>query len=440
MRNRASGSFLSGVFWNAAVMAVLWPLSIVTAIFIGRWLGPAGKGEYTLATLVGTLLYTVLNLGVTASISYFLGGERVAEGSLTKSVISLGTLLGIAAILITWALDLSGWSASSFGVPRLPRAVWLVVLALPFQFVGTFLQFVILARGRRVLFAVLPAVGQVFLGAGIGALVLLESLTPSTAAGALAATQVLTGLILLVYQQRRVRWLHEPYLGLEALRRLTNFSLVSYAGGVFYFLVQRADVFLLGVLLDLRAVGLYSVAYGFSEILMLLPQRLGTLYLPRVAADKAALENTQELRLSSSMVFVGTVASAVALSVIAPPAIRFFYGSAFGDAVIPFLLLLPGICALAVGGLQATYLCGVGKVSVATAASGFALLLNVLLNLVLIPLYGVAGAAVASSLTYSAQALLLIAAVSRLTNDRPWAMLSSASPAIMMGVLRRAFR
>ena len=66
--------------------------------------------------------------------------------------------------------------------------------------------------------------------------------------------------------------------------------------------------------------------------------------------------------------------------------------------------------------------------------------LNVLLNLVFIPRYGILGAAAVSSLTYCTQALLFIGAVSRVTKAPPLAMLTSAPPAIFFGLLKRAFR
>ncbi len=72
------------------------------------------------------------------------------------------------------------------------------------------------------------------------------------------------------------------------------------------------------------------------------------------------------------------------------------------------------------------------------AAAGAALAVNLSLNVFLIPRYGILGAAVTSSLTYGFQAIWLIGAASHLAKAKPIAMLTSASPRLLVGVLKRA--
>ncbi len=420
-------------------MAISLPVSILTAVLIGRLLGPSGKGEYTLATLVVGLLVTIFHAGIPASVSYFLGTERALEHSLVKTVVLMAAVfagVGLAGVVL---LDMAGWSAHVFGIPRLTAAMWLALCAFPFQLVGMYLQFVVLARGQRILFAALPAVGQFVFSAVTVALALFGQLSVWRAVGAQVVSQVLVAGILALYLQLRVNWWRAPLLGAGVSRNLLRYSAVTYVAQGLQFLVQRVDVFLVSVFLDLRAVGLYSVAYGTAELLLLLPQRFGDLYLPRVASGRTAQELARETPVSSSLVFVGTLASAGILSLIAPFAIRAFYGREFGPAVGPFLLLLPGVCGMAAAAIQSAFLSGVGRVNINAGAAAAALVLNVALNLVLIPRYGISGAAVASSAAYWLQALVLISVVSRITNTRPLAMLTSAPPAVIVGVLKRAF-
>ena len=431
-------SFLSAVFWNWALMAVSLPVSMATAVVVARWLGPAGKGELALATTVGTLLFLALSLGVPVSLSYYLSGGRLPEGALVKTAITLAGALSAAAILTAALLDRSGWCQFVFGSPRLSRTAWIIVGALPFQFLGTFLQFVILAQGRRVLFAALPVVGTLVAALLTGLLAWSNLLTPPSAAAAQAVSHLATASILLVCVGRRVAWWRSPAAGVW--KALVRYSSATYVAQNLQFLIQRVDVFLVSAMLDYRAVGLYAVAFGIAELLLLLPQRFGALYLSRVAGDRSPEGKAQEVAVSCSLVVVGTVVAAAALSAGAPFAIRFFYGDGFAGSVTPFLLLLPGVCGLAASSVQGAYLSGIGKVNTyaATAAAGLAL--NVALNLTLIPRYGLSGAAVASSLAYCAQAFLLIRAVARLTRARPLAMLTSAPPAVVFGLLKRAFR
>jgi O-antigen/teichoic acid export membrane protein len=430
-------SFLSTMGWNVALVAFAWPLSVATSVVIGRWLGPERKGEYTLASLVGTLFLTALGLGIPASISYYLGGGKVPASSLVKTLVVLAMGLSAVALAITCLLDGTGWCLYVFGMRRLSPAVWLAVAGIPFALLGTFLQFVILAQGHSVWFAAVSALGQIAVSVLIGVLVLADRLTPFTAIAASLAAQAVSCLVLLAVEQRQVSWLHAPLLPRESWTGLIRFSGLNYIGGLFYFMIQRADVLMVSVLIGLRAVGIYSVAYGVAEVLLVIPQRLGVLYLPRVAAQQA-LSKEREVQVLTSTVFWGAALAAAALGVVASFAIPWLYGPAFRPSIAPFLLLLPGVCAMATLSVQGAYLCGVGLVRTTTVAAFVGMILNVVLNLVLIPRYGVSGAALASSITYGAQAAVLARAVAGVTHTRSFDMITSVSPRLLMAAARRA--
>ncbi len=435
-----SGGFLSDAVWNVALMVFSWIFGVGGAVLIGRWLGPSGKGEYTLATLVGSLLLTVLTFGIPQAISYCLAGHRIPQGSLIRLVLALGAGLSIVGILIAVLLDRTGWCRQVFGVTRFSAPIWAAVLVLPFQFAGTFLQFVVLGQGRRITFAVLPTIGQVLFFFIVVALIFAGRLNPLTAIGAVVLTQVVTSSILLIYEQSIAGWLHSPWPGLAGLRPLARYSMLIHAGNTLQFMVQRIDVLFVSVLLGMRQVGLYSVGYALAELFLLVPQRLGVLYLPRAAGQMPASQKTEEVCFSTSAVFLGTLASAAILAVVGPVAIRLLYGSAFAGSVPPFLLLLPGVCALAINNILSAYLAGVGRIETIVFVAGVGLTSNILLNLILIPRYGISGAALSSSLCYGLEGFLFLGAVARLTGGGRLSMLTSASPRLVAAALWRAIR
>ena len=436
----APRGFLSDAIWNVALLGFSWVFGVLSAVLVGRWLGPAGKGEYTLATLVGALLLTVLNLGIPQSISYYLGGNRIPQGSLVKLVLALAAGLSTAGILIALLLDRTGWCRQVFGVARFSAPIWAAVVMLPLQFAGNFLQFVVLGQGRRVTFAVLPAIGQGLVFLLLLALILAGRLSPFTAVGTLVVSQIFTTAALLIHQQRATGWLHSPWPRREGLHLLARYSLLTHAANTLQFLLQRIDVLFVSVLLGMRDVGLYSVAYGLAELLLLVPQRLGVLYLPRVAGQSSPAQKSEEIRLSTSVVFAGTLVAAATVAAVGPIAIRLLYGNAFGGSVAPLFLLLPGVCALAINNILGAYLAGVGRIEINLVVAAIGLACNLLLNWILIPRYGIAGAAVSSSLCYLGQAFLLLSAVARLTGNARLSLLASASPHIVAGALRRAIR
>lgn len=440
MTQASSRSFLSAMTWNTVFMVVSFPMGVATSVVVGRWLGPEGKGEYTLATLVGTLLFTFLNLGIPGAISYFLGGRRVAEGPLIKVVVLLGIALSALGIVVVFGLDRTGWCRYLLGVPRFPAAVWIVVAGVPFSLLGCFLQFVLLAQDRQVSFAAVPALGQALLCGLIVSLAANHALTVVTAVVATVATQVAATSALLVFEQLQVDWLRAPLPDSTIWRRLLQYSAVTHVGNTLHFLMQRVDVLLVSTLLGTRAVGLYSVAYGIAELLLIVPQRLGSLFLPRVALGRSPEAKADEMRLVSSLVFLGSVGVSAVLGVAVPPLIRLLYGAAFEESGTPFLLLLPGACALAMSAVFGVYLSGIGRVTTNALVAAAAVGINLSLNLVLIPRFGINAAAGVSSITYSVQCLLLGRAAARAAGIPPWSVLTSAPPRLIAGLLWQRLR
>jgi O-antigen/teichoic acid export membrane protein len=96
-----------------------------------------------------------------------------------------------------------------------------------------------------------------------------------------------------------------------------------------------------------------------------------------------------------------------------PFAIRLLYGRAYLEAIRPMLLMLPGIVALSLYLLLTRNFTSRNRQQVNIVAATAALVINVGLNWVLIPRWGIAGAAVSTAVSYSTAALILLVVFAR---------------------------
>ena len=96
-----------------------------------------------------------------------------------------------------------------------------------------------------------------------------------------------------------------------------------------------------------------------------------------------------------------TSLGAVVLALLGSFLINLIYTSAFASAYLPLLLLLPGVVLLGGAKVLTNEIAGRGYPQYNSINSGIALVLTVILDLVLIPRYGVPGAAFASSVAYT---------------------------------------
>jgi O-antigen/teichoic acid export membrane protein len=103
------------------------------------------------------------------------------------------------------------------------------------------------------------------------------------------------------------------------------------------------------------------------------------------------------------------------LAVFCKPIIAMLFGQRFVPAVQPLLLLLPGVIMLSTSKVLCGDLAGRGKPGYAMMSSVIGLVVNIPCCYFLIPKWGINGAAVASSISYSISAIIVIIAFSRLT-------------------------
>jgi O-antigen/teichoic acid export membrane protein len=188
------------------------------------------------------------------------------------------------------------------------------------------------------------------------------------------------------------------------LKASVRFGMKTQLANLMKLLNVRLDAFFIASLTanGIHAAGVYSVATGFAELLLFVPQSLRLSLFPMVAASKIAEAN----RLTSAscrQALLLTAIGALGFGTIGPFLIPRLYGAAFAGSVTPLLILLPGIVMESQVRILYGDLSGRGKPGVTMVSAAVALLVTVLLDLILIPTYGIIGAAIASSCAYAVE-------------------------------------
>jgi O-antigen/teichoic acid export membrane protein len=224
---------------------------------------------------------------------------------------------------------------------------------------------------------------------------------------------------------------------LALLREELRFGSRSLPGTLAERLQFRADAFLVNGFLGVRQTGIYSVTSGLAETLWYVPNALGTVMFSR-AVDPHADAGRIAAVLTRTTIAVAFV-TAIPAWALGPRLVRFFYGSQFADAGVALRLILPGVVAYSVVAVLSRYISGRGRPGTGTLVLLFGLAINIGANVVLIPAYGIRGAATASSLSYIATAVVTLVVFRRLSG-RGWAetLIMRRSDMIALGRALRA--
>jgi O-antigen/teichoic acid export membrane protein len=191
----------------------------------------------------------------------------------------------------------------------------------------------------------------------------------------------------------------------------------------------RFDQLMLSVLPAVAAadLGVYAVAASLSWLALPAAIAFGAVAFPAIASagDEPSIRRIERESLIGSAA-VAAVTLTVAC-VAAPWVVPLLFGSAFDESVVCLWLLAPGTIFLAVNRVLADLLQGRGRPLSTSIGEGAGVVLTVSLVALLVPPFGIRGAAAASSIAYVGVAAVLYA---RLRIIRR----SSVSPALEVAV------
>lgn len=387
--------FANKVAQTFVTEAFLGILGLATSIATARWLAPAGKGAFALVTTVVFLLYTFNQFGLSQSIVFF--GSRLRAAELAGSGLSLAAVMGALSLAVGVGVTVLG----AFGPLELDRPTLLLgLLALPLLHVDgsarALMQGAYRVAGFNLLRLVQPLAFLPLLACGL----LLENRVQGTVAAWVGAQAISTGVSVTAVSWGQGLRIRSFAPDLARWKGLLGFGARTHLGSVLKFFQYRFDVLVVGALLDTRRAGLYVVALSVSELPWRIPDAVGVVLFPRIArSTEESAGHSLTPPICRHTLFLTFVCSA-ALFVAAPWFIDVLFGPRFSEAFLPARLLLPGGLALCLWKVLAQDLIASGRPN-AYSFSAFCSLFTMLVGCaLLIPPFGLAGAALASSAAY----------------------------------------
>jgi O-antigen/teichoic acid export membrane protein len=206
-------------------------------------------------------------------------------------------------------------------------------------------------------------------------------------------------------------------------------------GSVFQVAMARLDIVILQFFRPLSQVGYYVVAQAIAELLLQFSGAFQMSVMPLMARYEG--DQRQARTSADSVRHFGIIGAAATLGNLffGTIVILFAYGSKYHSAIVPMLVLLPGIWFLGMGGVIQGDLSGRGRPGLSSQLAGLAAVVTVVLDLVLIPPFGVIGAAIASVIAYTTYGIVSLRALSRLSGIPARSLLTPTRADIAMYLL-----
>lgn len=402
-----------GITFVASAVGIL--LGFPISVLLGRYMGADDLGLYRMVnTIFGTImLFTAI--GVPAAITKYVAEFRDNEEKLGQ-IISTGLITSILLGFVSFVFIYlsAGIFAYLFHMPELSSLLKILAFSVPFSIVNSVLLG--LLNGLRKMtksawISITQSVSMLIL-----TFILVSKYGVSGAFVGTVLTSALTTL-LLIYSQRIPKITFSHFFDIAV--QIVNFGSKTLLANVINLINYQADILMIGYFLTKTDVGVYSIAVMFANLIWILPDSIQRITFPLIS-EYHAKEMSESIHIlvdtcmkysylfltfcSTFFIFFGKFV------------VNFIYGAEFEKSYLPLIILLIGTVIYGTTKSVGSIFASIGKIDIVYKVPLVSAIFNIILNITLIPVYGINGAACATSFSLIISTILVLHFMKSLLN------------------------
>jgi O-antigen/teichoic acid export membrane protein len=392
------------VLRTVSATAIILACGVVTGLISARSLGPTGRGELaTITVWASTFLYAG-TLGLAEAVVYFAAAQPALRARVWMTAQVGAVILGVLVTAAGWIaipLFFSGSDPTLAGWIRWYLLLW-AVPCMSSLCACSWLQGV----GRLRAFNVSRTLVHVVNAMGFLALLLAGEASVWHFASALLVGNAATWLLAVALGPWREISAAAP--SRELAGRMLHYGIRVQVGNWSNTANVRLDQLVLSLLATPAALGTYVVAVTYANLVLTLPGSAMLVMLPELIREHRMGTGRACVTRWYRRVLWTSAAGAAAAGVSGIYLVPLLFGDAFAPAVPLLALLAPATVILGMNQILATAFQAVDRPEIGSAAEVVALVVTATLLFVLLPRYGMYGAALTSLLAYGTSHVYLL--------------------------------
>lgn len=383
---------VKNTFWVAAGTTLTKIIRVIVIIYIARALGTEDYGIFTYAMSLVAIFAIFSDIGLTSILTRELTKrtEGKKEYLSTALVVKLSFLIGTIVLIAIFAPLITKFEAAK------PLLI-IIAITVAFESLQGFFYAITRSQNKMEVEAGLSIITEIL----ITVLVLFVFFKhPSIKALALAyMIGNSVGLIITLFFLRKNLNGIFKYFRKDLVKNIIMASWPFAIMGFFGIFMTNIDSVIIGIFSSPHVLGLYAAAQKPISLLHVLPNFLAIGLFPiinkfsRDKEEKKLSSVVEKSALASLLIALPIVAGGI---IIAEPLISITFGYEFIAAVSTLQILLLSLLIVFPGSMLADLILAENKQKVFIKSSFLGAATNVILDLLLIPIYGIVGSAVAT--------------------------------------------
>lgn len=399
---------LKGIIFNLLGNVTGGLFQLTANLVLLNTLGASQFGQFSLMILLAVLTFNLISIGLEASTTYLIASRQCHFSDARKYNIVLGFVISIVALP-------SIWSVAQFIFPNKLSdvfletkmvLVWLILIIMAFSKLQ---HAIILGRSNFKVANFFTSIQHsIFL---VGVLVIIREQYISIE-GALIAYLISSAVGLLlnlgyVFFMRDLGGLVRVGF-YQYSKIMMSYGVRVQAANIAAFLNYRADIIILNYFLDFSAVGIYRIIVDIVEKLWIFPVSIGKALFSIESGSGSDVAMTRRIRNAVHYSFYSTLIVVSASFLLANFFLPMASKEITADGVQAFQILLLGVLAGSITKVLSMSFSARGRPGINSIQTLIIVALNIVLNLIFIPVFGLVGAAISTSAAYVILAIIKI--------------------------------
>lgn len=366
-------------------------------IIIARCLGPSGKGILTLMMSFLSVAVMIGMIGLDESNVYFISSKKTPHRKVFAHAIYQTIVLSILCFIIFVAIR--NWMLHNVLRGISMQYFYILLVLIPFYFFNQHARTILL--GHKSIYSFNIYIIAQFFALFIMQLILIPIYGLLGGVLSIIVTALILSLLGIIML---IRFGGPSFkIDLSVLKQSYSYGVRSQLGLVGSFLNRRLDFFIVNYFLDPYQVGLYAIAVAVAELPWYIPAAAATVLFPWIA-EKSRKDAAAFTAYVLRNIFLITVIIVILLIIFGELIITTLFGDTFKESIILMYVLLPGILGLGITKILGGHFQGSGRPELGTLMVAFSLVETIVLDIILIPVMGTLGAALASTVAYVSSA------------------------------------
>ena len=402
--------YLHNTLWIMGDKITTLGVGFLVTVVIARYLGPEDFGIFSYAISVAALFSAAGHMGLSGLVVREIvkkPNERGVTLGTTLGLKFIGMALGYTLLLI-YAMVYEGVSSIEFTVLAIAGAV---LLFRPFDIIDFWFQAFVQARyvtfARLTGLAVSSALKLLFVFLGFSVVYFVAANLIQAIAIAIA--------FLFVYKIKSSLKISEWGFSWSKAKELFSQGWVIYLGSIFAVIYLKVDQVMLRWFEGAEAVGIYAVAAQLSEAWYFVPGAIVASFFPKLIKLREDNPEQFKKRLQQlfDLLFILALGVAVVMTLLSEWIITLFFGTYYIDSASVLVIHIWAAIFIFMRAAFSKWILIENALVFSLITQGAGALVNVVLNYLLIPDFGVQGAAFATLISYAFASFFSLAIYSK---------------------------